>query len=55
MQDTVMFSGIIVGDRPRLKCKVSATKTTLDTDAPVFSDYRIMESVASQIPDKVLP
>jgi hypothetical protein len=47
VQETVMFSGTIVGERPRLKCEVSATKTTLDTDAPVFSDYRIMESDAT--------
>jgi hypothetical protein len=52
VQETVMFTGTIVGDRQRLECKVRATRTTLDTDAPVFSDYRIMDSDATdRLPD----
>ena len=52
MQETVMFSGIIIGERQRVECKVRATKTTLDGDPPVFSDYRIVESVATdRLPD----
>jgi hypothetical protein len=55
MQETVMFSGTIVCERQRVKCKVRATKTTFDKEPsarPVFSDYRIMESdVTDGLPD----
>ena len=52
MQETVMFSGIIIGERQRVECKVRATKTTLDRDLPVFSGYSIVESVATdRLPD----
>ena len=52
MQETVIFSGTIVGERQRVPCKVRATKTTLDTGPPVFSDYRIMDSDATdRLPD----
>jgi hypothetical protein len=36
VQETVIFSGTIVGERQRVYCKVRATKTTLDRDPPVF-------------------
>ena len=56
MQDTVMFSGIIVGEhRQRVECRVRATKTTLDEDPsarPLFSGYTVMESdVTDKLPD----
>jgi hypothetical protein len=52
VQDTVMFSGTIVGERQRVECKVRATKTTLDGDSPVFSDYKVMDSDATdRLPD----
>ena len=52
MQETVIFSGTIVGERQRVSCKVRATKTTLDTGPPVFSDYRIIDSEATdRLPD----
>jgi hypothetical protein len=49
VQESIMFRGIIVGERQRMDCKVRATKTTLDTDPAVFSDYRVMESDATDI------
>jgi hypothetical protein len=52
VQETVIFSGTIVGERQRVHCKVQATKTTLDADSAVFSDYRIMDSEATdRLPD----
>ena len=52
VQETIIFSGIIIGENQRMDCKVRATKTTLDGDPPVFSDYRIMESDATdRLPD----
>jgi hypothetical protein len=52
VQETVIFSGTIVGERQRVSCKVRATKTTLDAGPPVFSDYRIMDSDATdRLPD----
>ena len=55
MQETVTFSGTIVCERSRIECKVRVTKTTFDKDPsarPVFSDYRIMESDATDgLPD----
>jgi hypothetical protein len=53
VQDTVMFSGTIVGEHhQRVECKVRATKTTLDGDPPIFSDYRVMDSDATdRLPD----
>jgi hypothetical protein len=45
VQETVIFGGTIVGEHhQRAECKVRATKTTLDGDPPIFSDYRIMDS-----------
>jgi hypothetical protein len=44
VQETVIFSGIIIGEGQRVGCEVRATKTTLDGDPPLFSSYRIMES-----------
>jgi hypothetical protein len=52
VQETVIFSGTIVGERQRVSCKVRATKTTLDTGPPMFSDYRIIDSDATdRLPD----
>jgi hypothetical protein len=47
VEETVVFSGTIVGEGQRVECKVRATKTTLEGDPsvpPAFSDYRIIES-----------
>jgi hypothetical protein len=38
MQETVIFSGTIVGERQQVSCKVRATKTTLDTGPPDRSE-----------------
>ena len=55
MQETVILSGTIMCERQRVECKVRATKTTFDKDPsarPVFSDYRIVESDATDgLPD----
>ena len=52
MQETVTFSGIILGEGQRVQCEVRATKTTLDGDPPLFSGYTIMESdVTDRLPD----
>ncbi len=52
MQETIIFNGTIIGDGQRVECEVRATKTTLDGDPPLFSDYRIMESdVTDRLPD----
>jgi hypothetical protein len=52
VQETVTFSGTIVGERQRVSCKVRATKTTLDAGPPVFSDYRIIDADATdRLPD----
>ena len=52
MQETVIFSGTIIGEGQRVECEVRATKTTLDGDPPLFSGYRIMESdVTDRLPD----
>ena len=52
MQETIIIKGIIIGERQRLECEVRATKTTLETDPPVFSDYRVIESdVTDRLPD----
>src|SRR5258707_8387588 len=32
VQETVIFTGIIIGERPRVECKVSATKTRFDRE-----------------------
>jgi hypothetical protein len=47
VQETVTFSGIIVGEGQRVGCEVRATKTTLDGDPPLFSGYSIVESDAT--------
>jgi len=52
MQETVTFSGTIIGEGQRLECEVRATKTTLVGDPPVVSNYRIGESDATDgLPD----
>ncbi len=52
MQETIIFNGTIIGEGQRVECEVRATKTTLDGDPPLFSDYRIMESdVTDRLPD----
>ena len=52
VQETIIFSGTIIGEGQRVECEVRATKTTLDRDPPLFSGYRIMESdVTAKLPD----
>ena len=52
MQETIIFSGTIIGEGQRVDCEVRATKTTLDGFPPVFSDYRITESdITDGLPD----
>ena len=52
VQETIIFSGTIIGEGQRVECEVRATKTTLDGDSPVFSNYRIMESdLTDSLPD----
>ncbi len=52
MQETIIFSGTIIGEGQRVDCEVRATKTTLGGYPAVFSDYRIMESeLTDRLPD----
>ncbi len=52
MQETIVFSGTIIGEGQRMDCEVRAIKTTLDGFPAVFSDYRIMESdITDGLPD----
>ncbi len=52
VQEIISFSGIIIGEGPRLECEVRATKTTLEGDPPVVSGYRIVESdLTDRLPD----
>ncbi len=52
MQETIIFSGTIIGEGQRVECEVRATKTMLDGYPPVVSDYRIMESdLTDRLPD----
>jgi len=55
VQETIIFSGTIIGEGQRVECKVRATKTLLDEDLsarPVFSGYTVMESDATdKLPD----
>src|SRR5260370_29559132 len=55
VQETIIFSGTIIGEGQRVECEVRATKTTLDGDPParsVFSGYTVMESdVTDKLPD----
>ena len=52
MQETVTFSGTIIGDGQRVGCEVRATKTTLVGDRPFISGYWIVESdVTDGLPD----
>lgn len=44
MQETVTFSGIIIGAGRRMPCEVRATRTMLAGDPPVVSGYWIVES-----------
>lgn len=52
MQETVTFSGTIIGEGHRVACEVRATKTTLVGARPVVSGYWIVESdVTDGLPD----
>jgi hypothetical protein len=52
VQETITFSGTIIGEGQRIECEVRATKTTLDGDPPLVSGYRIVESdVTDGLPD----
>jgi hypothetical protein len=52
VQETIIFSGTIIGEGQRVQCEVRATKTTLVGYPSVFSDYRIMESdLTDGLPD----
>jgi hypothetical protein len=52
MQETVNFSGTIIGGGQRIACEVRAIKTTLVGDPPVISGYWIVESdVTDGLPD----
>ena len=55
MQETVIFSGTVIGAGQRVEFKVRATKTLLDEDPsvrPAFSGYAVMESDATdKLPD----
>jgi hypothetical protein len=52
VQETIIFSGTIIGEGQRVQCEVRATKTTLVGYPSVFSDYRIMESdLTDSLPD----
>ena len=52
MQETITFSGTIIGEGQRIECEVRATKTTLNGDPPLVSGYRIVESdVTDGLPD----
>ena len=44
MQETVSFSGTIIGEGQRVECEVRAIKTTLVGHAPLVSGYWIVES-----------
>jgi len=55
IENGVVLDGIIVRQGHRFKCKVRATKTTLD-DSPsspaAYSDYKVMDSVGmNKLPD----
>ena len=52
VQETISFSGTIIGEGQRVECEVRVTKTTLDGYPAVFSNYRIMESdLTDRLPD----
>jgi hypothetical protein len=52
VQETISFSGIIIGEGQRVECAVRAIKTTLDGDPPLVSGYRIVESdLTDRLPD----
>ena len=55
IENGVVLDGIIVGQGHRFKCRVRATKTTLDdsrSSPPAYSDYRVMDSVGmNKLPD----
>lgn len=52
MQETVTFSGTIIGEGQRVECEVRATKTTFDGDPRLVPGYRIVESdVTDTLPD----
>lgn len=52
MQESVTFSGTIIGEGQRVECEVRAIKTTLDGDPPLVSGYFIVESdVTDGLPD----
>ena len=52
MQETITFTGILIGEGQRVECEVRATKTTLDGDQPIVSGYIIVESdLTDVLPD----
>ena len=52
VQETISFSGTIIGEGQRVECEVRATKTTLVGDPPLVSGYRIVESdETDRLPD----
>jgi hypothetical protein len=52
VQETIVFSGTIIGEGQRVECEVRATRTTFDEDPPLVSGYRIVESdVTDTLPD----
>jgi len=52
VQETISFTGTIIGESQRVECEVRATKTTMDGDPPLVSGYRIVESdLTDRLPD----
>jgi hypothetical protein len=52
VQETITFSGTIIGEGQRVECEVRVTKITVYGFPSVFSAYRIMESdLTDQLPD----
>ena len=52
MQETITFTGTIIGAGQRVECEVRAIKTTLVGDPPLVSGYWIVESdVTDGLPD----
>jgi hypothetical protein len=52
VQETITFTGILIGEGQRVECEVRATKTTLDGDQPIVSGYMIVESdLTDVLPD----
>jgi hypothetical protein len=52
VQETINFSGTIIGEGQRVQCEVRATKTTFVGEPPLVFDYRIVESdETDRLPD----